>query len=55
MKKFLINMLLETVFDMLIMALTKQAKKSSSTVDDQVVEIIADNRDSLIADIKKAL
>lgn len=55
MKKFLIGLVIETIFDMLILALTKQAKKSSSTVDDQVVEIIADNRDSLIADIKKAL
>lgn len=55
MKKFLINMLIDTVFDFLILALQKMAMRSGNSVDDKMVQVFADNRDEVIAEIKRQL
>lgn len=55
MKKFMINMVLDTVFDMLILSLRKRVKRSDSKVDDKIVRVLAKEKDAIIADIKRSL
>ncbi len=55
MKKFIIGMVLESVFDMLVLSLGKIAMRSTSSIDNEMVGVIADNRDEIIADIKRRL
>ena len=55
MKKFIIGLVLETVFDLLLATLQKAAMRSSSNVDDKIVATLAEERDQIIADIKRQL
>ena len=47
MKQFLINMLISSIMDMIIMALAELSRRSDNTVDDQAVKVISDNRDQI--------
>ena len=55
MKKWLISLLLESIFDALLRALEKLARKSSNTLDDQLVSLINENRADIIKQIKAEL
>ena len=55
MKKFLIGLVLDSVFDALIKALQKLAQRSDSKVDDKLVKVIANEQDSIKADILRKL
>ena len=55
MKKFLIGIVLDTVMDMMISALRKLSRRTDNTLDDQMVAVIAGNRDALIKEIKRSL
>ena len=55
MKRFLINFVAEMVFDEIINALSKIARKSSSKVDDKMIVVLKANRAELIREIKKAV
>ena len=51
MKKFLIGLLIEAVFDALIKSLSKMAHKSNSKVDDKVVRLIKKERSDIIKEL----
>jgi len=55
MKKFLINLVLGQVIDLAIAALKTLAMKSSSKVDDALVDTVAGEKENIIAEIKAAL
>ena len=55
MKKFLIKMVLDMVFDALVSALQKKAMQSSSKVDDKMVKVIADEKDNIKAELLRKL
>ena len=55
MKKWLIGLLLETIFDALLNALVKLAVKSSNNLDDQLVILLNENRTDIIKQIKAEL
>jgi len=55
MKKFLINWVLEQVIDLAIAALKTLAMKSSSGVDDALVNTVAAEKENIISEIKAAL
>ena len=55
MKKFIIGLVLDSVFDALIKALQKLAMQSSSKVDDKLVKVIAKEQDSSKADILRKI
>lgn len=55
MKKFLIGLVLDSVFNALIGALQKAAMRSSSDVDDKLVQVIANEQDEIKAEIMRKL
>ncbi len=55
MKKFLVGLLLDSIFNALIGALQKAAMRSSSKIDDKIVEIIANEQDEIKAEILRKL
>ena len=55
MKKFLIGLVLDSVFNALIAALQKAAMRSSSKVDDKLVEVIAAEQDEIKAELLRKL
>ncbi len=55
MKKFLIGLLLDSIFNALIGALQKAAMRSTSKVDDKIVEVIAAEQDEIKAEIMRRL
>jgi len=48
MKQFLINMLIGSIMDMLIMALAELSRRSDNTVDDDAVRVVSENRDQIV-------
>ena len=55
MKKFLIGLVLDSIFDALIKALQKAAMRSSSDIDDKLVAVIAAEQDEIKAEILRKL
>lgn len=55
MKKFLIGLVLDSVFNALIAALQKAAMQSTSDVDDKLVQVIAAEQDNIKAEILRKL
>jgi len=55
MIKLLITWLLPTIIDTLINSLKILSVKSDNTIDDKLIEIISENRDSIINEIKEEL
>ena len=55
MKKFLINMVIDTAFDMIIKSLQKLAQKSTTEFDNKMVAMIRDSKDEIIGDVKRNL
>ena len=51
MKAFIIKYVLPMVFDAIIEALYKLAKKSSNSIDDQIVHAIEENKLVIIAEV----
>ena len=51
MKKFIIKMVLDMVFDALLGALQKKAMQSKSKVDDKMVKVIAEEADEIKAEL----
>ena len=54
-KKMLMNWLLPVVIDTLIAALQMLSKKTTSAVDDKVVDTVMAERDQIISEIKASL
>ena len=55
MKNFMIKMVLDAVFDKTIESLKRHAQRSSSDIDNKVVELFVENRAEIIRDIKTRL
>ncbi len=55
MKKFLIGLVLDSVFNALLAALQKAAMRSSSDVDDKLVTVLANEQDDIKAEILRKL
>ena len=55
MKKFMIKMVLDAVFDKMIEALKRQSQRSSSSIDNKMVELFEENRAEIVRDIKSRL
>lgn len=53
MKKFFVGLVIDAVFDALIKSLRTLARKSSSKVDDKLVDVIVASRADLISEIKE--
>ena len=52
MKKFLINLVLESVFDALLRSLQKLSRRSDNKLDDDLLRIIRSHRGQIIQGIK---
>ena len=50
-----IKMVLDSVIDMMMLALKRLARKSSSKVEDELVTVLRENRGEIIRDIKSRL
>ena len=55
MKKWIIRWLIEQIYDALLDALARLARKSSSKVDDALVQLLKANRGDIIRQIKADL
>ena len=55
MKNYLIKMVLDAVFDKLIESLKRLVQRSSSDIDNKIVDVIVSNRAEIIRDIKTRL
>ena len=55
MKKFLINWILPAVIEMAISALKRLASKSDNQIDDAMVDVLAENEQKIIDEIKASL
>jgi len=55
MKKFLIRLILDSVFTALLTVLKKQAKRSASKIDDKLVRVIVNEQDNIKAEILGSL
>ncbi len=55
MKAFIIKWVLESIFDLIVLQLKKQAGRSDSDVDDQLVDVITRNRRQIILGIRQNL
>ena len=51
MKKFLIGLVIEAVFDALLKTLSKMANRSNSKVDDKIVSLIKKERPDIIKEL----
>jgi len=55
MKMMLIKWLLPLVMDLILQAISTMARKSDNTIDDAIVAKFAENKDSLVSEIKRSL
>ncbi len=55
MKKFLIGLLIEAVFDALLKSLNKLAHRSNSKLDDKIVNLIKRERPQIIKELLSSL
>lgn len=55
MKSFFIKMIIDAAFDAIISALETQAKKSTNTIDDDLVDTLRDNKAGIINEVKRKL
>lgn len=55
MKSFFINMFLDKTFDFIIEAFQRLAQKSSTKIDNKMVEALRDLKPDVIADVKAHL
>jgi len=55
MKKYLINWLLESIFEMIVSALSALSKKSDNNLDDLIVGGMIANKEKIIAEVKANL
>jgi hypothetical protein len=55
LKNIMMKMVLDALFDRVILALKRQAQKSSSSIDNKVVELFVENRAEITRDIKSRL
>jgi len=54
-KRLFINWVLPGIYDALIQALMDLSRKSDNTVDDEVMNVMHDNRDRILDEIKSNL
>ena len=55
MKKFLVGLVLDSVFNALISTLERYSKRSASKVDDKLVQVLIDEGDDIKADLLNRL
>lgn len=55
MKKIIINLLLDSIIDLIFLALKRLANKTDSQVDDALIKTLVRERDQMTDEIKSAL